>query len=121
MWRREGALELYFYHPGMKDEFGERHSLKTTLVPGEWVAITQRVDSGTPGKKDGVLEVAVNGELKLRLEGLELHGTQYGPVDAFLFSTFYGGNTSSWGPPKDTTICFDDFLISPEKPEFSRD
>ncbi|MDF1656923.1 MAG: hypothetical protein P1U58_04880 [Verrucomicrobiales bacterium] len=121
MWRREGALELYFYHPGMKSQYGERHALKTTLVPGKWVELIQRIDTGEPGKKDGVIEIDVDGETKLRLEELELHGTKYGPVDSFFFSTFFGGNSSSWAPPEDASICFDDFLISPEKPDFSSD
>ncbi len=50
MWRREGALELYFYHPDMKGDYGERHSLSTRLEPGEWVEIVQRIDTGVPGK-----------------------------------------------------------------------
>lgn len=121
MWRREGALELYFYQPGMKSQYGERHSLKTVLVPNEWVKITQRIDVGERGKKNGVIEIDVDGETKLRLDGLELHGTIYGPVDSFLFSTFYGGSSSSWAPPMATSICFDDFVISLEKPKFSSD
>lgn len=121
MWRREGVLELYFYHPGMKGKYGERHNLGTTLVPGQWVQIEQRIDAGEPGKRNAVIEVEVNGETKLRLDGLELHGTRYGPVDSFLFSTFYGGNSWDWAPPENTSISFDDFVISPEKPEFSGD
>lgn len=121
MWRREGALELYFYHPEMKGKYGERHSLGVTLKPGEWYSITQRIDAGEPGKRNGRIEVEVNDKIQLQLKGLSLYGSQYGLVDSFLFSTFFGGGDSSWAPEADCTIQFDDFRISPEQPSFSGD
>ncbi|MDF1824467.1 MAG: hypothetical protein P1U68_07480 [Verrucomicrobiales bacterium] len=119
MWRREGALELYLYHPKMKEKYGERHPLGLKLKRGKWYSITQKIDTGEPGKAQGILEVAVNGEVKLRLDRLEFHGSRFGPIDSFLFSTFYGGADSSWAPGKEVEISFDDFEITWEKPAFS--
>ena len=33
-------------------------------------------------------------------------------IDKFAFSTFYGGATSDWAPPKDNHVHFDDFNVS---------
>lgn len=112
MWRREGALELYFYHPKMTDQFGERHPLDHRLILGEWTELTQVIDVGDKAKRNGSLEVYVNRERALRLDGLALYGTKYGSIDSFLFSTFYGGSSQDWAPEKDTRLCFDDFEIS---------
>lgn len=121
MWRREGALELYFYHPGMKGPFGDRHPLQVRLVPERWYEVIQRIDTGDPGKRNGRIEIEVDQVVRLRLSGLELSGTEFGPVDSFLFSTFFGGASSTWAPPVETMIFFDEIRISREKPEFSRE
>lgn len=121
MWRREGALELYFYHPAMKGPFGERHSLEVRLEPERWYEVTQRVDTGDPGERNGRIEVEVDQVVRLRLTGLELSGTESGLVDSFLFSTFFGGASPDWAPPEDTAIFFDGIRISREKPTFSRE
>ncbi|MEM6278024.1 MAG: polysaccharide lyase [Verrucomicrobiota bacterium] len=112
MWRREGALELYFYHPEMKGKFGERHSLGVKLEPGRWSELIQEIDTGNPGEGDGSLRIWIDGEIRLELEELELHGTEYGRVDSFLFHTFYGGSDRSWAPSRETRLQFDDFEIS---------
>lgn len=116
MWRREGAVELYFYHPGMEGQFGERHVLGVHLTPGRWMELAQRIDTGEPGDSNGSIRVDVDGETKLEIEGLEFHGSEYGPVDSFLFHTFYGGSSKSWAPPKETRLEFDDFAITSETP-----
>ncbi len=119
MWRGEGALELYLYHPEMKSKYGERHSLGIKIKTGRWYSITQRIDVGEPGKGNGRMEFEVNGETTLHLKNLSLHGSDYGQIDSFLFSTFFGGGDSSWAPDANCTIQFDDFVISPENPSFS--
>ncbi|MEM1441219.1 MAG: polysaccharide lyase [Verrucomicrobiota bacterium] len=112
MWRREGALELYFYHPQMKGKFGERHSLDAILEPGQWTELTQHIDTGNRGMSNGSIRIWIDDELKLELKGLKLHGEDYGPIDSFLFHTFYGGSDKSWAPSRDTQLYFDDLEIT---------
>lgn len=110
MWRREGELELYFYHPGMKSKFGESHLLGVKCEPEKEYCVRFEIDAGTEGKENGRVEVFIDGESRIKLENLLLVGTEYGLVDSFLFSTFFGGNSEDWGPARDGVAVFDEFV-----------
>lgn len=114
MWRREGELELYFYHPKMKSKYGESHLLGIKCEQGKDYRVRLEIDAGDAGKENGDLEVFLNGESRLKLDDLLLSGDKYGPVDSFLFSTFFGGNSKDWGPKKDGVIWFDEFVYQTE-------
>ncbi|MAS92064.1 MAG: hypothetical protein CMO55_02615 [Verrucomicrobiales bacterium] len=111
MWRREGELELYFYHPKMKSKYGESHLLGIKCEPEVDYRIRLEIDAGDAGKANGNLEVFLNGESRLKLDDLLLSGDKYGPVDSFLFSTFFGGNSKDWGPERDGVIWFDELVF----------
>ena len=112
MWRRDGELELYFYHPKMKRSYGERVPLNFRFLPSRWYTLTQRVKINDLGKSNGSIEVWIDGKRHLNLEGLYLRGEGAGLVDSFLFSSFFGGSTKSWAPESDCSIQFDQFVIS---------
>lgn len=117
MWRREGELELYFYHPKMKGPSGDRHSFKMRCDSERWYTLTQQIRVNDPGKTNGTIKVWVNGEPSLELTDLFLRGEKIGLIDSFHFSTFFGGSSKDWAPNKNCTIQFDSFVIASDPQE----
>jgi hypothetical protein len=66
----------------------------------------------TIGQANGELEVTVNGET-IFAEGLTWRTTPSDGVTirGLFFSTFFGGNDSSWAPSRDVTAYFRDFYF----------
>jgi len=115
MWRRDGELGLYFYHPGMTGSHGERHSLDFRCPRGRWIELVQRVVIND-GEEGDLIEVWIDRVRALRLTRLELSGTERGQIDTFLFSTFFGGNDPSWAPSESGVAWFDDIRIAESPP-----
>lgn len=116
MWRRNGELELYLYHPKMEGPSGDRYGFDFRCEPATWYTFTQRVKVNEPGKSNGLIQVWIDGKRYLNLDGLFLRGEDVGLIDSFLFSTFFGGSTKEWAPPSDCTIQFDEFILSTSAP-----
>ncbi len=117
MWRREGDLEIYLYHPKMTGPTGDRVPLNFRCVPSTWYTLTQRVKVNDLGKTNGSVQVWIDGTRHLNLDRLHLRGEETGLIDSFLFSTFFGGGTKSWAPESDCSIQFDHFAISTSPPK----
>lgn len=117
MWRREGELELYLYHPEMKGPTGDRIALDFRCEPSVWYTLTQRIRVNDPGESNGRIEVWIDGKQYLDRDGLFLRGEETGLIDSFLFSTFFGGGSKTWAPATDCSIQFDDFCVSRTHPE----
>ncbi len=82
---------------------------KIYIVPGKWHKIKIRIklnlgndiiESWFDGKK------VLSKKITLRNKG-QIFG-----IENLFFSSFFGGNTESWGPKKTEYIYFDDFIIS---------
>ncbi len=118
MWRREGELELYLYHPDMKGPTGDRVALAFQCEPSIWYVLTQRVRVNDLGMSNGQIEVWIDGKRYLERDGLRLRGGESGLIDSFLFSTFFGGASKDWAPDSDCSIQFDEFCVSRRPPDF---
>lgn len=117
MWRENGAAVLYLYHMDKPQRWGEDFPLLTGdgepvfFKPGEWVHLVQRVKINSGDHANGEVQVWVNGNEALSLDGLRfVSGGQ--KIDTFYISTFHGGNTPGWGPLNDSYIWLDDIRIS---------
>ncbi|MEM7697758.1 MAG: polysaccharide lyase [Verrucomicrobiota bacterium] len=117
MWRREGDLELYLYHPEMKAPTGDRVPLDFRCEPFIWYTLTQRIRVNHLGKANGLIQVWIDGRQSLNLTGLQLRSEDLGLIDSFLFSTFFGGGSKSWAPEAACSIQFDQFVISSSAPD----
>ena len=120
MWRngrsngQEGRIIGYTYHIDQPGRYGDDLGASDDIyIPvGKWSTITHRVkmnsnDNQAKGAGDGVWEMWVNGEKvvsnnKLRLSA---NGNTHN-IEQWVFSTFYGGNDSSWSPDKTTYMRF---------------
>lgn len=141
MWRADGRLEQYVYHPEQPGTFGHQfawmheppvitldqtdtacsgvgqqnpcydssHAVFVQL--GVWHEITERVRVNDVGAHNGEMQAWLDGELVLDVRGIEFVKNDHNTVDAFYFSTFFGGSDASWAPVKDEVVFFDDFEV----------
>lgn len=117
MWRLDGQAELYLYHMDKEGQFGDSINFYNEdgsyafFERGQWNTITQRIKTNDAGQANGEIDVWLNGDLVVDLDGLRL-STDYQPIDVFYLSTFYGGGSKEWLPENDTTAYFDNFIVS---------
>ncbi|HPQ96033.1 MAG: hypothetical protein KDI44_05340 [Thiothrix sp.] len=118
MWLGDGRLVPYLYYVGMPAErrFGDYWPMDARVRPGQWQEVSQRVRVNTPGKRDGIYEVWVDGKLATRRTDIVWRYGNQAEIDAFLFSTFHGGASLDWAPRWDSYIDFDDFVIGRKAP-----
>lgn len=126
MWRTDGAGELYTYLPPSFDEnkrvctvkpqsdcnptYGAsvgRGSFK--FATGGWTTVAQRVKLNQPNQADGELELFVNGESVINVNGLVLRNSASGKMRGYQMQTFFGGSSSDFATPKEQTAYFADF------------
>lgn len=115
MWRVDGALENYVYHANQSNFYGDDEHWNKDAVPGTWHRIQHRVVLNTVGKQNGVLEAWLDGTKVLSEKTLEYRKVDTIGINLFYFSTFFGGNNSTWAPSTDQRIFFDNFVISTRK------
>lgn len=117
MWRENGQVTQYVYHPDQPGTFGEYFFWnlggQRFFVPGQWHSVEHRVVMNTPGQNDGILECWFDGQLALSVTNLRYRDIPTLTIDKFYFSTFFGGGDSSWATTANETIDFDRFIISP--------
>jgi hypothetical protein len=60
-----------------------------------------------------------NGDITVWYDGIQVlsaHGALGGaanvPFSGIMFSTFFGGHDTTWGPRRTSTLNFDDFAVS---------
>ena len=85
---------------------------RTEFNSGEWYEITQRVKMNTPGESDGIIQIWLNGQLVHNQTDVLFRTVPDLKIDQVYFSTFFGGNNSTWATSKNKTVFFDDFKVS---------
>jgi len=119
MWRPDSKLVIYLYHMDQPGTYGENFELYHNIETGKWIKFTQRIKMNTVGKSNGEVQVWVNDEESLFLTNIRFRTVESVKVDKVYFSTFYGGNTSDWGPVKDESIYFDEFMIYTDPDDYT--
>lgn len=112
MWRRNADGEVYAYLP-TSTEYGTSIGRGNwRFKPGVWHHIEQEVILNQPGKADGKIRVWLGGQLVLDQGGLTFRTTDALKIEGIFFSTFFGGDDTSWATPKDVHIDFTNFKVS---------
>jgi chitinase len=116
MWRKNGDIVQYVYHPDQSGNFGEDfpwdyQGKQSQFVPGKWHDISTRVVMNSPGKKDGKIFSWIDGDLALVQTNLRFRDKDSLGIDILYFSSFFGGGDSSWSSSKNEHIDFDDFIV----------
>ena len=122
MWRgnKDGTahITIYSYAADRKQSlpYGDDHPLAGFNVPiGEWFDLAMEVTANsTTSRSDGSLRAWANGVQLLEMDGIQWQASGDKPaVQRLIYTTFYGGNDSSWSPDKTTYIRFTDVCWSP--------
>ena len=122
MWRgnNDGTayMTIYSYAADRNQRlpYGDDHPLVGFNVPiGEWFDLAMEVTVNTStSKSDGSLRAWANGSQLLALDGIQWQASGNKPaIQRLMYTTFYGGNDSSWSPDKTTYIRFADVCWSP--------
>jgi hypothetical protein len=118
MWKKQGKIIQYVYHPGQVGTYGDAYEWKDAsgnvlyFEPGHWYTVEHHILMNTPGKNNGLIEAWLDGEKVLEIPRLRFRDVNTFAIDKFLFSTFFGGSDSTWATSKDEFVFFDDFIIS---------
>lgn len=105
MWE---PMRAYLYHQDRTNACGDSDSLSPGALPvGQWTRLTQRVQVNTPGQRNGVVQIWVNGRQAYSRTNLRLRGTvspSTARIDRVIIQPFRGGADSSWAVSRDTTM-----------------
>jgi hypothetical protein len=113
MWRADGAAEVLLSDAtttGDGTDLGR--GTWDWLADGEFHPLTEQVTMNTPGVANGSIVVTYNGAQVGDFTGLTLAAAgDTEEINALMFSTFFGGNDSSWAPTSTQYIDFADFTV----------
>jgi len=119
MWRKKGEISQYVYYEGKNKgkRFGEDFYWKINdksvkFQKNKWHILKTRIKMNTPGKKDGIVQSWFDNKLVLKKKIMLRAKNSHFGIDAFNFTTFFGGNDKTWAPKKDEYVLFDNFIIS---------
>ncbi|TAA46054.1 polysaccharide lyase [Corallincola spongiicola] len=118
MWRKRGDLVVYTYFPnrleprqgncGIDYKFAE-------VEDNRWYTIRQYIKLNTPGQKNGVLRMEIDGEVGLDMRDVEyrISGKSSVKINDFIFHTYRGGgaNDTRFHSPNNEYIYMDDFKV----------
>ncbi|GAA5851937.1 hypothetical protein JCM9279_007030 [Rhodotorula babjevae] len=126
MWREKGAGEVYAYIPTYDGQCGTKSTTTTyqchgndgvsidrgsfLFEAGKWNSITQvavlNSDPGSGGQANGVLVVYVGEERAMYLEDVVFRTNASVLLNAFIFSTFFGGSTADYAASADCSTYY---------------
>jgi hypothetical protein len=117
IWEVGGRLEEYVYHPDQVGQYGDEldwvlDGSPVYFEPGVWYWIEHRVKMNTPGQHDGIIQCWLDGRLAFDRQDFRFRDLNTFGIDAFQFSTFFGGGDSSYAATKDEYVTNDDFVVS---------
>ncbi len=111
MWRQRGQGEVYAYLPTSRAHGTSIGRGQWRFQPGQWHHLEQEVTLNQPGQRDGKVRVWVDGRLRLEKDQLEFRSTRALKIDGILFSTFFGGDDTSWATKKEVVADFANFAV----------
>lgn len=117
MWREDGSVAQYVYHPDQPTAFGELFPWRNAdhgrvrFVPGRWHRVRTQVDLNDVGARNGRIRSWIDGSKVLDVRGFAFRTTQTLAIDSFAFATFFGGDDDTWATSKSETAYFDRFRV----------
>ncbi|GAA1186454.1 hypothetical protein GCM10009608_22640 [Pseudonocardia alaniniphila] len=116
MWRADGNAEIYAYLPTSRDHGTSLGRGCWQFTPGTWTSLRQRVQLNTPGLSNGRITVWQDDNLVLDHTGLQFRTTDELRIQGLFFSTFFGGDDTTWATPTDQHTDFADFTLTTGTP-----
>jgi hypothetical protein len=105
MWE---PMRMYLYDQDRRGDCGDSEGFTPSRLPVEqWTRLTQRVRVNTPGQRNGIVQVWVNGQQVYSRANLQLRGNVSATtarIDRVILQPFRGGADASWAVSRDTTM-----------------
>lgn len=76
----------------------------------QWNTVEMYMKLNTPGKYDGIMELAINGDRR-RLDQVRYRYTGE-RIESFNLAPFFGGSNTTYAPPTDVRLWYTDFQFS---------
>nr|WP_158612799.1 heparin lyase I family protein [Erwinia sp. JUb26] len=112
LWTKDGKGQIYAYLPSSK-KWGTGLAKNTwTFSRGQWTKVTMLVQLNSPNHTDGKIRLWIGGEKVAELANVVFRNNENLLINGLLFSTFFGGNNSSFAPRTDQYIDFKNVMIS---------
>jgi len=128
MWRTGGQAELYMYinrdaqDPAIcqmpnnhcNEEYGWSLNRGSFTWPrGVWTDVQETIRLNTPGQRDGLIEVKINGQTVIRYTNIVYRISAFPnmKVEGMHVSTFFGGSSQEWATPTRQVAKFKEFIL----------
>ncbi|KAG1139277.1 hypothetical protein G6F37_009791 [Rhizopus arrhizus] len=124
MWRAKGAGEAYAYIPTSKSLCSEKEvlchgSYGTSFSRGvfsfsvmKWSHIEIYVKTNSGNHTNGILKVWQDDSLVIDQQNIKFRANESLGVSSLMFSTFFGGGSTSYATPVNTSSYFRNFQLS---------
>ena len=117
MWRADGKIVQYVYHPDQPTEYGEDFvwdygGCPRYFKPGRWYCVETYVQMNSPGKKDGIIRSWLDGDKALEVTNIRFRDIPTIKIDKLYVETFFGGGDASWSSPGEVYADFDNFVMA---------
>lgn len=96
------AMGVHIFAPEPKRE------AQLFFKSGQWNDVEMFCKLNTPGKQDGVMELAVNGQRR-RLDCVRYRYTKDMLIERFYLEVFFGGGSKEYAPSTDVRLWYADF------------
>jgi len=117
MWRENGALQSYFYSQDRSKPCGDGQTGKNfKFQKNKWYGIELEVKLNTQyDEYGGSVVVRVDGKVIAENKNQRMRSVynSNSDISLFFFSSFFGGNNTSWAPSKPVYARFDNFTVYP--------
>ena len=114
MWRKNGKLVVYTYLPDRTSNCGVDLEF-FTVDANKWYTVREHLKLNTPGKKDGLIEMFVDGKLVFKKTDVLFRkaGKEAVKINSAIFHTYRGGSDSDvrFHSSKRENVFFDDFKV----------
>jgi Ricin-type beta-trefoil lectin domain-like/Secretion system C-terminal sorting domain len=114
----KGRLVVYTYMPDRdlndpQQRCGVDLNASGDIVADTWYIIKQHIKLNTPGQRNGLIELYINGSLVYRSTNNLFRNANKGNVkiNSAMFQTYRGGGNNNFNSPRTENIYFDDFKV----------
>jgi len=116
MWRPSGVPTIYWYDQNRPGDCGESAYADVRFEKNKWQALSLYVKvNDASSTSNGQMQLYINGKSIASANNIKFRGENgdHTKITRFFFSTFFGGNNSTWSPSKTVYSRFDNFAVYP--------
>lgn len=119
LFKPDGTLQNYIYEQRKETKYGFGSKSKPSVLPkNQWINITLQLKLNKNDNDLGFSKIFVNNKIVISNQNIQYRGiyNTHTLISKFIFSTFHGGNDSSFSPQIDGTTSsvfayYDDIVV----------